>query len=120
MAINYDSNGGKVLDRIIKAYGFSSKQSYTEYLGVSASSLSMRYKRDSFPYDLVIRCMDETGATLEWLANGDGEFLPSEPKQKETVLTDEIIEKLERLGSLKEKGLITDQEFNELKAKLIY
>lgn len=118
MAINYDSDGGKVLDRIIEAYGFSSKQSYTEYLGVSASSLSMRYKRDSFPYDLVIKCMDETGATLEWLANGEGEFLSNE-KPKEAVLTDETLEKLEKLGSLKERGLITDQEFKELKAKLI-
>lgn len=118
MAINYDSNGGKVLDRIIEAYGFSSKQSYTEYLGVSASSLSMRYKRDSFPYDLVIRCMDETGATLQWLANGEGEFLPNE-KPKEAVLTDETLEKLERLANLKEKGAITDEEFNVLKAKLI-
>ncbi|WP_081297013.1 helix-turn-helix domain-containing protein [Gilliamella sp. App4-10] len=78
----------------------------------------MRYKRDSFPYDLVIRCMDETGATLQWLANGEGEFLSNE-KPKETVLTDETLEKLERLANLKEKGAITDQEFNELKAKLI-
>ncbi|OCG19156.1 hypothetical protein A9G23_09440 [Gilliamella sp. App4-10] len=62
--------------------------------------------------------MDETGATLQWLANGEGEFLSNE-KPKETVLTDETLEKLERLANLKEKGAITDQEFNELKAKLI-
>jgi hypothetical protein len=119
MAINYDSDGGKVLDRIIEAYGFSSKQSYTEYLGVSASSLSMRYKRDSFPYDLVIKCMDETGATLEWLANGEGEFLPTEKQPKETILSDDTLEKLERLAALKKEGAITEQEFNALKAKLI-
>jgi hypothetical protein len=118
--INFDTGGAEVLDRVLKAYGFRTKLMLANHLDISSASLVQRYKRDQFPSDIVVRCMAETGATLEWLANGDGEFLPSEPKQKETVLTDEIIEKLERLGSLKEKGLITDQEFNELKAKLIY
>ncbi|KFA59074.1 hypothetical protein GAPWKB11_0963 [Gilliamella apicola] len=118
MSINFNSGGAKVLDRIIQAYGFKSKVEYSNYLGTSAASLSIRYKRDLFPSDLVVRCMAETGATLQWLVNGEGEFLPNE-KPKEVVLTDETLEKLERLANLKEKGAITDQEFNELKAKLI-
>ncbi|OCG39341.1 hypothetical protein A9G28_09780 [Gilliamella sp. Fer1-1] len=118
MGINFESGGGKVIDRIIKSYGFKTKLDLCRHLNISSGTLSMRYKRDFFPSDLVVRCMDETGATLEWLANGQGEFLPNE-KPKEAVLTDEMLEKLERLANLKEKGAITDQEFNELKAKLI-
>jgi hypothetical protein len=118
MKIDFEKGGAAVIDRVIKAYGFKTKLELSNHLGTSASNLSLRYKRDFFPSDLVIRCMAETGATLEWLANGQGEFLPNE-KTKEVVLTDETLEKLERLANLKEKGAITDQEFNELKAKLI-
>ncbi|OCG78783.1 hypothetical protein A9G42_01880 [Gilliamella sp. Nev6-6] len=117
MKIDFEKGGAAVIDRVIKAYGFKTKLELSNHLGTSASNLSLRYKRDFFPSDLVIRCMAETGATLEWLANGQGEFLPNE-KPKEVVLTDETLEKLERLANLKEKGAITDQEFNELKAKL--
>jgi len=119
MKINFESGGTEVLDRIIKAYGFNTKLALANYLNISAASLGMRYKRDLFPSDLVVRCMAETGATLEWLVTGEGEFSPNEPTPKETVLSDDTLEKLERLATLKEKGAITDQEFNELKGKLI-
>ncbi|MXE65993.1 phage repressor protein, partial [Escherichia coli] len=39
---------------------------------MASSSLANRYKRDFFPADIVVRCMAETGATLEWLATGQG------------------------------------------------
>ncbi|NUF49597.1 hypothetical protein [Gilliamella sp. ESL0250] len=48
------------------------------------------------------------------VANGKGELLPNE-----TILSDDTLDKLERLNCLKEKDAITDQEFNELKAKLM-
>jgi hypothetical protein len=60
--------------------------------------------------------MAETGASLEWLANSEGEFLTNEQQPKEMILSDE---KLERLANLKEKGVITDEEFNILKINLI-
>ncbi|MCO6557705.1 MAG: helix-turn-helix domain-containing protein [Gilliamella sp.] len=119
MSINFNSGGAKVLDRIIQAYGFKSKVEYSNYLGTSAASLSIRYKRDLFPSDLVVRCMAETGATLQWLVNGEGELLPTEKQPKETILSDDTLEKLERLAALKKEGAITEQEFNALKAKLI-
>lgn len=118
MKINFESGGTAVLDRIIKAYGFTTKLALANYLNISAASLGMRYKRDLFPSDLVVRCMAETGATLEWLAMGEGEFL-SNTQPKETVLSGDTLEKLERLSALRKEGAITDQEFNELKAKLI-
>lgn len=117
MKIIFESGGADVIDRIIKAYGFKTKLEYSNYLGTSSANMSSRYKKGFFPSDLVVRCMAETGATLKWLATGEGEFSPSEPK--ETVLSNETLEKLERLAILKEKGVITEQELSELKAKLI-
>lgn len=118
MSINFNSGGAKVLDRIIQAYGFKSKVEYSNYLGTSAASLSIRYRRDLFPSDLVVKCMDETGATLQWLATGEGDFNPL-VEAKETIISEETLAKLERLANLKEIGAITEQEFIELKGKLI-
>ncbi|MEX6369609.1 helix-turn-helix domain-containing protein [Providencia huaxiensis] len=33
---------------------------------------SGRYKRNIFPADMVVMCMHETGANLEWLVWGTG------------------------------------------------
>ena len=118
MKVDFNSGGALVIDRIIQAYGFRTKLQLCNHLGTTSANLSLRYKRDFFPSDLVVRCMAETGATLEWLVTGEGELTQNE-QPKETVLSDETLEKLERLGTLKEKGVITDQEFNALKSKLI-
>ncbi|HHH2219333.1 TPA: phage repressor protein CI [Yersinia enterocolitica] len=72
LSVNFETGGGEVLDRIIEAYGFTSKIDYCNHLNVSASSLSMRYKRNIFPSDLAIRCIAETGVNLEWLVTGAG------------------------------------------------
>lgn len=119
MKIDFEKGGAVVIDRVIEAYGFKTKLELSNHLGTSASNLSLRYKRDFFPSDLVVRCMAETGASLEWLATGEGELSPNEPTPKETVLSNETLEKLERLAVLKEKGVITEQELTELKSKLI-
>ncbi|MGH1606226.1 phage repressor protein CI [Yersinia proxima] len=72
LSVDFETGGGEVLDRIIEAYGFTSKIDYCNHLNVSASSLSMRYKRNIFPSDLAIRCIAETGVNLEWLVTGAG------------------------------------------------
>lgn len=72
LQINFSQGGSEVLDRIIQAYGFNTKLALAEHLDIASSSLANRYKRDFFPSDVVIRCMAETGATLEWLATGQG------------------------------------------------
>ncbi|MFV9064944.1 phage repressor protein CI [Serratia fonticola] len=72
LSVNFESGGGEVLDRIIEAHGFTSKIDYCNHLNISASSLSMRYKRQLFPSDLAIRCIAETGVNLEWLVTGQG------------------------------------------------
>lgn len=61
-----------MLDRVIQAYGFNTKLALAEHLDIASSSLANRYKRDFFPADIVVKCMAETGATLEWLATGQG------------------------------------------------
>lgn len=65
-------HSSEVLDRIIDAYGFTSKLMLAEHFDMASSSLAGRYKRGGFPADMVIRCVAETGASLEWLATGQG------------------------------------------------
>lgn len=72
--IEFDQGGKAVIERIVEAYGFSTRVALAEHLGISSSSMSMRYKRDFFPADIAIRCMAETGVKLEWLATGKGKM----------------------------------------------
>ncbi len=72
MQIDFTKGGSAVLDRILEAYGFKMKVQLADHLGIASSSMAMRYKRDIFPADIVVRCMLETGATLEWIATGKG------------------------------------------------
>lgn len=90
MEIDFSCGGAKVIDRIIIAYGFKTKLQLCNHLGLSSANLSMRYKRDFFPADLVVRCMAETGVSLEWLVTGNGssehESPPSYKKLKAVEL----------------------------------
>ncbi|MFI7973203.1 MULTISPECIES: phage repressor protein CI [Serratia] len=70
--IDFEGDSGPVLDRVIDAYGFTAKIMLADHLGVAASTLSGRYRRGGFPSDIVVRCMAETGVSLEWLATGRG------------------------------------------------
>lgn len=70
--INLDVDGTPILNRVIEAYGFTQKLQLAEHIGMAPSSLSSRYKRGVFPADIVVKCIAETGASLEWLATGHG------------------------------------------------
>lgn len=61
-----------VLNRVVDAYGFTSKLQLADHFDMASSSLSARFKRGIFPADMVVRCVAETGASLEWLATGQG------------------------------------------------
>jgi hypothetical protein len=61
-----------VLARVLEAYGFTSKLQLAEHFNMASSSLSARFKRGIFPADMVVRCVAETGASLEWLSTGQG------------------------------------------------
>lgn len=70
--IDPETDSAPVLDRIIEAYGFTQKMQLAEHLDMAASSLSSRYKRGGLPADIMVKCMAETGVSLEWLATGEG------------------------------------------------
>ncbi|QBY42004.1 phage repressor protein CI [Arsenophonus nasoniae] len=76
--LQMDSDSTPVLDRIIEAYGFSSKITLAQHFNMAASSLSSRYRRGGFPADLVVQCMAETGVSLQWLATGHGKKFDDE------------------------------------------
>lgn len=66
--------GGKEpIERMLQAYGFSSRQALCRHLDVSQSTMANRIMRGNFPADWVLICSMETGASLEWLTYGRGE-----------------------------------------------
>ena len=76
--IDFDGESAPVLDRVLEAYGFTSKLMLAQHFDMAASSLSGRYRRGGFPADMVVRCMAETGVSLEWLATGQGKKFDAE------------------------------------------
>ncbi|WP_227630553.1 helix-turn-helix domain-containing protein, partial [Klebsiella pneumoniae] len=70
-------------------------------LGIASSSLANRYKRDFFPADIVVRCMAETGATLEWLVTGNGPKFDGEELDILRVSRQKIVD-----GQLYESGVL--------------
>lgn len=94
LKIDFQSGAKEVLDRVLQAYGFTTKLALAEHLGIASSSLANRYSRGYFPSDIVIRCMADTQASLQWLATGEGERLSTaqsadsaESSQKVNMLT---------------------------------
>lgn len=73
LKIDFQNGAKEVLDRVLQAYGFTTKLALAEHLGIASSSLANRYSRGYFPSDIVIRCMADTQASLTWLATGEGE-----------------------------------------------
>jgi Bacteriophage CI repressor helix-turn-helix domain. len=70
--INPNQGGKAAIERLVEAYGFSTRQALADHLDVSKSTLANRYMRDTFPADWIIQCALETGVSLRWLATADG------------------------------------------------
>lgn len=70
--INPNQGGKQAIERLVEAYGFTTRQALADHLDVSKSTLANRYMRDTFPADWIIQCALETGASLSWLATGVG------------------------------------------------
>ncbi|AVD62416.1 MULTISPECIES: phage repressor protein CI [Serratia] len=70
--MDLEKGGRGAIERMVEAYGFTTRQALCDQLGVSKGTLSNRYMRDSFPADWVIQCSLETGASLKWLTSGIG------------------------------------------------
>ncbi|HBM3291158.1 TPA: phage repressor protein CI [Klebsiella michiganensis] len=71
-SILQNRGGQQVIERILSAYGFNSRQALCNHLGISQSTMANRYARDTFPADWVVICGIETGVSVEWLAFGTG------------------------------------------------
>lgn len=82
--MDFNSGGKKVIERLVEAYGFTTRQALCDHLGVSKSTMATRYMRDIFPADWVLQCVMETGASIDWLVSGKGELTT----RSETTLTD--------------------------------
>ena len=79
--INPNQGGKAAIERLVEAYGFSTRQALCDHLGISKSTLANRYMRDTFPSDWIIQCSIETGISLRWLSTGEGgmvEFIGSD------------------------------------------
>ncbi|GKV97300.1 phage repressor protein CI [Pectobacterium brasiliense] len=78
LKIDFHGESAPILDRVIEAYGFTSKLALAQHFNMAASSLSGRYRRGGFPADIVVQCMAETGVSLAWLATGQGKKFDDE------------------------------------------
>ncbi|MGC6386677.1 phage repressor protein CI [Ewingella sp. S1.OA.A_B6] len=71
------STGGRpVLQRIMDAYRFKTQKELSDYLLISAATISTWIRREFFPGDVVIACSLDTGVSLAWLATGKGAKVP--------------------------------------------
>lgn len=68
--ISSQRGGKEAITRILKAYGFSTRQALCDRLGVSQSTMANRWMRDTFPHDWLIACHLDTGVSMLWLATG--------------------------------------------------
>lgn len=80
------SGGKAAIERILEAYGFKNRQALCNHLGVSQSTMANRYMRDNFPADWILTCSLDTGASLLWLATGQGEMNETVKVVDNTVL----------------------------------
>ncbi|WKA63671.1 phage repressor protein CI [Pectobacterium aroidearum] len=71
-SVNPNEGGKRAIERLVEAYGFSTRQALCDHLGVSKSTMANRYLRDTFPSDWIIQCSLETGTSLFWLTTGNG------------------------------------------------
>lgn len=93
-----NTGGKEAIKRLMEAYGFNTQVALVEHLEASKSTMANRLLRDSFPADWVIQCALETGASLLWLATGQGEMhYQKEEEKKSKIETSPSIRPLSKL-----------------------
>ncbi|HCC8366087.1 TPA: phage repressor protein CI [Citrobacter freundii] len=90
--INPNQGGKAAIERLVEAYGFTTRQALADHLKVSKSTLANRYMRDTFPADWIIQCALETGASLAWLTTGNGPIFDDARNDLTTVPLQKVIE----------------------------
>jgi len=89
--LNFETGGREAIERLIYAYGFTTRQALADHLKVSKSTLANRYLRDTFPSDWIIKCSIETGASLMWLTTGNGPVYEDVQSDVVAISTKKII-----------------------------
>ncbi|MBD8463413.1 MULTISPECIES: phage repressor protein CI [Serratia] len=72
--MEFNQGAKAAIERMVEAYGVKTKLALCDALGVTASALSNRQVRDSFPAEYVLKCALDTGASLRWLTYGQGDM----------------------------------------------
>ncbi|HAT2166877.1 TPA: phage repressor protein [Citrobacter freundii] len=88
--MDFSSGGKKVIERLVEAYGFTTRQALCDHLGVSKSTMATRYMRDIFPADWVLQCFMETGVSIDWLVSGKGELAVNTEAKLAEIETQEL------------------------------
>lgn len=97
--INPNQGGKAAIERLVEAYGFTTRQALADHLEVSKSTLANRYMRDTFPADWIIQCALDTGTSLNWLTTGQGLKL-----SYQTATTEELVKFRLTAGKMVEDG----------------
>lgn len=97
--INPNQGGKAAIERLVEAYGFTTRQALADHLEVSKSTLANRYMRDTFPADWIIQCALETGTSLNWLTTGQGL-----KQSSQTATTEELVKFRLIAGKMVEDG----------------
>lgn len=113
----FDDECKNVISRIVKSYGLNTIKALGDRWGISAGVMASRVQRNTFPYDYVLRCALETGANPYWLCTGEGEpnINGIKTEKKSIEFSNDDLEKLERIATLKNSGAITEDEYSLLK-----
>lgn len=108
--MEFNQGAKAAIERMVEAYGVKTKLALCDALGVTASALSNRQVRDSFPAEYVLKCALDTGASLRWLTYGQGEMFEKATSTTPAVLTipSQILSERKLFDG---KNLLLDKEF---------
>ncbi|MGV7960380.1 phage repressor protein CI [Photorhabdus tasmaniensis] len=110
------ANARETIDRICLAYKFKSYSQLANYLSISKGSLGNRITRDNFPYDIVLRCALETGASIEWLSFGIGNMNSTIAETVKLITFELVDEKLQQSSSLTFDKDILPKNYGDIEA----
>lgn len=108
--MEFNQGAKAAIERMVEAYGVKTKLALCDALGVTASALSNRQVRDSFPAEYVLKCALDTGASLRWLTYGQGDIF----EQNVAVSPSTVAVPSKRLSDKQlydGKNLFLDKEF---------
>lgn len=70
--MDFNSGGKKVIERLVDAYRFITRQALCGHLDVAKNTIAKRCLSDIFPEEWVLQCAIKRGNPVEWLSFGVG------------------------------------------------